>query len=204
MPTVHFPRRLPKVFNLSTPQHWLGKLHWEIKSFKRTESRNDGIFSELIAAYQATNCAITAWHMVDWIWEYCSPEEQKDLALKFKLKNPTVECFGNYLKSTSITLRVCREIATASKHHRITRGVPDPMIDTHYGFTLQRTGKPGAVRRVGRLMVMDDQQLRLARDLFDDAFEYWDHFLRNHGFKEDRFISADPRRAPRRKIRLLK
>ena len=63
---IPIPDEQPKVFRLSTPMHLLDKLRWEIAGFQRS-LRSKSIYRELHPAYHAFNCAVTAWHMTDWV-----------------------------------------------------------------------------------------------------------------------------------------
>ncbi|SRR6266851_1202949 len=58
-----------QVFALATPAHMLEKLWWEIEQLKRSLEPDDRYRISGVATYHAFNCAITSWHITDWVWE---------------------------------------------------------------------------------------------------------------------------------------
>jgi hypothetical protein len=63
------PQSPDQVFALATPAHMLAKLYWEIKQLEISlETEQKPAFAHA-SAYHAYNCAITSWHLTDWVWE---------------------------------------------------------------------------------------------------------------------------------------
>jgi hypothetical protein len=69
---IFVPEKLPpapdKVFVLASPTHVLHKLHWEISQLKKAlVSEPEKLAYTHVQAYFAFNCAVTAWHLADWV-----------------------------------------------------------------------------------------------------------------------------------------
>lgn len=196
--------RLPKVFTLSTPQHLLGKLRWEVAGFKRAEASKHRLGWHLTASYHAANCAITAWHMTDWIWQYLGEQDRRDLAEALGVTPVTLPEFQAYVRNASRALNCCRDIATGSKHMKLTRPGADPDVDAkaEWGHAAAKRGKAEPVGTPAsyttHLLVTDRQGTRPAREIFEEAFTYWDAFMLRNGLIEDRSITIRTRRVRRR------
>jgi hypothetical protein len=110
------------VFALATPQHMLAKLAWEIRQLGESLAPNDADFVwPLVPAYHAYNSAVTAWHLVDWIWCTADQKLRAQLAEKFHFDIPSSARKGLARFSDSIArdcraLHLCRIIANGSKH----------------------------------------------------------------------------------------
>jgi hypothetical protein len=78
-----------------------------------------------VPLFHAFNTAITAWHIIDWLWQYDCATRRK-LAIKFQFVfecTPTgikraLEKFQDAVVLHCDELKVCREIANGSKHMR--------------------------------------------------------------------------------------
>jgi hypothetical protein len=65
MPFIREPPKLQEVFVLSTPQHMLDKLFWEVRAFNGGADTED-LFGYRNSGFAAFNCAVTALHCADW------------------------------------------------------------------------------------------------------------------------------------------
>lgn len=191
------PPDLPKVFVLTTPQHWMRKLYWEIAGFTQAEETQGEIFGYQVLGYWAANCAITAWHMTDWVWASSSVSEQRALMEDNNFSGNTLRNFQTSIRANSRDLHYCREIANGSKHFQITRANADAEVQAQRNWSVKpavvgelRAGEPLA-QYVMELAIVDGAETKLARHVFQDAFDYWDRFLRQNGYLEDRLIGAD-------------
>jgi hypothetical protein len=186
------PKRLDHVFLLATPVHMLTKLHWEIYSLRKALSEKpEHITHTHIAAYCAFNCAVTAWHLADWVWKASSEDRRADIlrSLSVSATGCDKKDFSNFqtaLRRRRRALHVCRQLATGSKHMTVTK-YPDPNVradtrsETEYARAGEmRIGDPLVVHRY-RLVVSDKGVERAAVDVFADAFQYWEWFLREWG-----------------------
>jgi hypothetical protein len=188
-----------QVFALATPMDMLDKLFWEIEQLKRSLEPDDQYRISGVATYHAFNCAITSWHITDWVWESFGPQERQHLADRLDgdfdaaAKDALVK-FQDALRAKHRCLHICSQIATGSKHKNIRR--PDPVIKVEETWVNQsqagimRCGEPLGWHRQ-ELIIYDDEKKRRAVDVFEDSADCWDRNLRSWGFLEDRFISSD-------------
>jgi hypothetical protein len=87
-----------QVFMLATPAHMLTKLHWEIYSLRKALSEKPEHIGHTHApAYCAFNCAVTAWHLADWVWNASSEDRRADiLALLGSTAGNDRNAFGKF------------------------------------------------------------------------------------------------------------
>ena len=181
------------MFALSTPDHLLAKLRWEVSGFKRAEGRKNEFRGHLIAAYHAMNCAITAWHMADWVWMHLDEGSQRDLAAVLGLGKADLASFEAKIRADSRAINCCRDIATGSKHMKLNRKGSDPEVDAEvvWAFAPADVEMAGVDDPIGRysshLIVHDSLGARPAQEVFHEAFSYWESFLVRRGLTEDRF-----------------
>lgn len=109
-----------KTFWMKTPRSFLGKLDWDIEQLRPL----DKVLDAFPYTYQTINCAVTAWSMVDWVFDTLSATQRMALGL-----NEKVSSFKKHVQAESTALAVCREIADASKHKRVDHS-PSPTIGT--------------------------------------------------------------------------
>ena len=173
MPTITFQPTHPQIFSLTTPDHLLLKIHWEIRQLK---TRNDDIFPTL--AYHAFNCAVTIWHMADWVWEAAPEAERHHLA-------KTKGALKNSAKQQCRDVEICGAIANASKH----RGAKDGAgieVSIEVDWDASRVGE-----LVTYATIMDRGVKREASEVFLGAADYWQRKLRQRGFIEDSIYEED-------------
>jgi hypothetical protein len=151
------------------------------------------------ATYHAINCAITSWHISDWVWESYGVAERQGLIGRFNSdfdveSDKALERFQKLLRERHRPLHICWQIATGSKHKNIKKA--DPLIAVQElrvnqsQAGLMQAGQPLGLRRQ-RLVVHDGTKKVLAEKLFGMTADIWDRELRSWGFLEDRLISAD-------------
>lgn len=104
-----------KTFDLRTPKAFLDKLDWDLRKLLEMERQTSREIP-----FQAMNCALTAWHMHEWIYLF--------LPMNVATQYPTLKAFANFVKKDSDYIRCCRELADSTKHFQITR---DPHPDIH-------------------------------------------------------------------------
>lgn len=184
---IHIPEYLPKVFVLSTPMHLLAKLHWEIAEFKRSLT-SKSLHRNLLPAYHAFNCAVTAWHMTDWTWEYVRPEGQADLVSKYKLARPDLRAFQDAMARTSRAANACQEIANGSKHRNVKNKRADPHVRAGASWAELKQSRDRS-RRFGTAWEITDQLgTRPALEVFREAADFWRSVL--SPWMEDTFVEG--------------
>jgi hypothetical protein len=126
MAQVPKPSDIPNVFAMNDPQHMLTKLYWEVHQLMDAMSAWTKATSFPEPIFYASNAAITAWHISDWLWQ-SRPETREKLKAKFKFEcddkipkglHDGLRLFQDAVATDSRTLEICRSIANGSKHMR--------------------------------------------------------------------------------------
>ena len=63
------PSDIQNVLALNKPQHMLSKLLWEIFHMTNSMSVHEDNGQSPEPIIWAFNCAVTAWHITDWLWQ---------------------------------------------------------------------------------------------------------------------------------------
>jgi hypothetical protein len=198
MPPLPMPLDPPdKVFGLAAPHHMLMKLKWEIFQLRTVAAEPCKPGAEIEPGYHAFNCAVTAWHMADWVWQSASPQDRAELLSKLNIvaTGKSRKDFGAFTKALMDrhrVLHICRQIATGSKHKEVEVS-PDPEVVAEERWDIE----PARVRsRISvqittysiRLMIRDGDVSRSALELFEEAARTWDQLLREWGYLEARYV----------------
>jgi hypothetical protein len=184
-----------QVFMLATPAHMLSKLHWEIYRLRKALSEKPERLGHVHApAYCAFNCAVTAWHLADWVWKASSQVQRADILASLGATAGSGKDFVKFqtaIRNQSRALHICRQLATGSKHMTVT-DYPDPIVRAEMRWETEaaqvgemRVSDPFSPDRY-RLVVLEKGVERIALDVFGDAFKDWERFLRRWGFIEGR------------------
>jgi len=131
---IFVPEELPsapdKVFVLASPTHVLHKLHWEISQLKKAlVSEPEKLAYTHAPAYFAFNCAVTAGHLADWVWEASGSDQQAEILQRLRCgaAQASKSSFQKARMERCRATHICRQIATGSKHMTVTRH-PDPNV----------------------------------------------------------------------------
>jgi hypothetical protein len=204
MPFIRFERPEPpaKVFDLATPAHVYWKLLWELGNLKRSEADEENReHLGFDSAYHAYNFAVTAWHLVDWVWAASDGRSREHLAHYFN--GAPMAKNANLFDAIACRFRaihVCGQIANGSKHY-IAAWREDPSVEAKV-LWVQHDDDPKSDDRIRfafqrRLAIRDgDSDFRPALDVFKEAVRAWDRMLGNWGFIEDRYIGPDAEPPP--------
>src|SRR5713101_4773830 len=100
-------RAAPNAFGLQSSRDMLMKLQRDFDRLARSSEPWDHIDHGL-------NVAMTAWHLVDWVWAEIkrSPDRLGELGIQGKGKDG----FKDYVLNACPELRYCQIIATSAKH----------------------------------------------------------------------------------------
>lgn len=180
---------------LATPQHMLGKLGWEILQLRKAlaEIRDNGWDSHA-PAYHAFNCAVTAWHLVDWVWA-TAPDYACDDISRLLVHRPGLRGFKTALVRKHRALRICQQIANGSKH--MTLENPDPTVraQTLWEYVAPIADRMRAGEPLGRydchLIIWDNGVERKAIDVFEEVMRCWVDLLTGWGFIEAQLKLGD-------------
>ncbi len=156
-----------KTFDLTRPTDYLDKLEWE---FQRMMSAGEVPDREL--NYHFLNFAVTAWHMADWTFPFISNEQKESLHLTCK------QDLQSLLSRSSPHIKMCREIANASKHFKIDRS-PNPTINTSSTNIQIRDGERPCVLTFWTVSL--DGERYSIDEIASKCLLYWQCFLKSVG-----------------------
>ena len=173
-----------KTFGLESCRDLLNKLEWEEKRLKDTDEQDvEGLM------YNAFNAAVTAWHIGDWVWGDMSPEQRKALQGDWGVTLDKQGIFQTALRDKAPALNICREIATASKHVKVTQ-YPDHTIDANVsakasnvtvdGETVTVNGSPVTTTVWVIEVFVSDQPVPFQKVL-EEAISFWHEFIYHRG-----------------------
>jgi len=158
-----------QTFALENCRDLLAKLEREIDRYKTVEGRDD---DEPAAIYDlvndlkdsAFNTAVTAEQMSDWVYNDMTAEQRQKLGFK------TLLDLQLHVREKCRALYLCRHAATASKHWEVSK-FPDPEVKVEVwhddnGWTSH---------------FIDAGKATPALLVFEQAFAFWDDFIRRHG-----------------------
>jgi hypothetical protein len=166
------------VFRMLSVQDIFAKLYREKRRFEQAGSDNEGRKEQVDAAI---NFAITAWHMIDWVWH----RQEHELRKRFGVK-----CFNEFqseMRRQCPDLAVCDVIANAAKHGGVARPREDrPELVTVLVAEAIAQGQPGV--ELNAVVVDRDWSLKLsvngkAEDphaVFHRVFGFWHKFIQHH------------------------
>jgi hypothetical protein len=129
----------------------------------------------------AFNAAVTAWQLCDWVFADITPAQQD------KLNIHSIENMRSHARHHCRALHLCRQVATASKHMRVSR-FPDPnvkTITTVNAIPPPPQGPPLHVAPGWFLYFDDDGEVTEAEDVFTDAYYFWTQFIYRNKIAED-------------------
>ncbi len=167
-------QKAQKSFGLRDSRHMLEKLQWELSNLFRRQ-RHD----IRVCQYHAFNCAITAWHVTDWLWQDISSE------LKDKRQWEKCQDLQKYVREECPELNLCHQITTGSKHCLVEHK-PDPTISA--GIS------DGEGYDYGNPIIVEGDTQHQAIHVFHAAQVWFEAFLREENiFPEEPFVSkGDP------------
>jgi hypothetical protein len=170
-------RKAQKSFELRDSRDMLEKLQWELNNLFFRQR-----YDIAACQYHAFNCAVTAWHATDWLWQdiLSNPE------LKTKMSWDKCHEFQRYVRDNCPALRLCYQIATGSKHclfeHKAADSTISAVISKGEGYDL------------GNPIIVEGNTRHMADKVFNDALFWFKVFLRDWNiFPEEPFVPmGDP------------
>jgi hypothetical protein len=181
-----------QVFSLATPHHMMMKLAWEKRNLHaaiaaRKNNEEPDFKNHHAAAYFAFNFAVTAWHIVDWVWQTTDDEWRDTICKSLKCKKD-YDAFKKALMNQYRVIRICQQIANGSKHMRINKPDNSIRVDTAWARKPALAGQARAGDSLGRydfdLLIWDDGKERNAIEVFDEVFRCWEGLLSSWFFIE--------------------
>jgi|GEM_PF-3070350 len=186
----HLIQSSKQSFELQLPVQFLKKLEWDVTQLSDLEKHLD-----IRSVYQSINCAITAWHMTDWVFQFMTdgqranftparaahlPEEiarssAPDKAwrqLKDQLAKAQLNQFRRRIMKASDELRICRYVADTSKHRLLTHN-PDYELQA---TTVSWNPDGGATWQFP--LVFDGPKQHRLPELMHRAHRFWTIYIR--------------------------
>ncbi|MFS0753482.1 hypothetical protein ABC383_02135 [Noviherbaspirillum sp. 1P10PC] len=146
-----------KTFSLRRARDQLLKLEWDIAQLQTIPSHT------IEHHYQAINCAIAAWQMCDWVYA--------ELNQSMRLEFPRERKFRDHIKAQCHWLKICRELADASKHRHLTDS-PSPDIST---LTVDVYVTPSG-EEITQMFVYDGQAIYSTEQVMWGAHDFWEQY----------------------------
>jgi hypothetical protein len=175
------PESPSNVFALATPHHLLIKLHWEIKQLRLALEADRDLLSMHAPAYHAFNCAVTCWHLSDWVWESADNERRQLISSQLVAKLRGIEDFQTAIRTKHRPLYICWQIANGSKHFRLRKTDAAIKTDEVWEYRPAMAGRLQAGQPLGsyvyRLSLTDQGHRLEALDVFNDAMTIWEREL---------------------------
>jgi hypothetical protein len=194
------PRPADKAFALLHPAHVFNKLVWEFANLKAaaTKERPAELFLSNVPAYHAFNFAVTAWHLVDWVWAAIHEKDRECLKEFFGCiaMDKKAHLFDAIARKYRC-IHLCGQIANGSKHRELWPSVDDPNVKVNIVWE----GLPGRAGELRcndpivtykrRLVIRDGTADLEALEVFREVVRTWSNLLGAWGFIEDRLIGPD-------------
>jgi hypothetical protein len=92
-------------FDISSPEDFLAKLKEEQLAVEH----------DLSSARHAINAALTAWHLIDWVWAHYLKSQDR-IRMRFGSDGRDLDAFKQYLRTRCPALSTMHAICTGSKH----------------------------------------------------------------------------------------
>jgi hypothetical protein len=147
-------------FWLRDSRDLLKKLRWELENLF-CRQRHDVEACE----YLAYNCAVTAWHVSDWLFEDIPDELRRSRGWK------TLSDFQQFIRSECSALTLCWASANASKHRRVKTTAVRVSDGEGHGY--------------GNPIIVDGTQRHDASAVFWEALRWYEDFLQSEGILLD-------------------
>jgi hypothetical protein len=155
---------VPQTFAVENAQDMADKLYWEIEEY-----RNETDIQKKL--WRGFNCAVTAWHITDWLWH-----EQKGEQTLLEFQNERVrECCA---------LLTCRYIANASKHRGVARNKNDDIQVVIRATEIELGDWPQTILESQKsdhweIVIITPQDETDAHQIFHIVQQYWDTLLKS-------------------------
>lgn len=149
----------------------MNDLSFDIKSSedffnKLIEEFND-LQNDPLSSRHAINCAMTAWHLTDWIyWEFGLDK-----------KYPKLPDFQKNIKVECESLRIMQDITNGSKHYHLTRHKPiSDKTSTDYGTAFPIVFSTSFSDPYLKVLTKDSQDFVFI-DEIEKVIEFWKNYL---------------------------
>ena len=162
---------IPQTFAVENALDMSNKLMWEIEAYRDEPELTPKL-------WRAFNCAVTAWHISDWLWK-----ERRDEGLDVG----SLSRFQKTMQARSGALRLCKHIATASKHGGVDRS---PDLSIRVTIRAKNSAEELSFAEIDRsqhweITICDHSGESDAIQVFWKALEFWDAEIRTDETRRD-------------------
>jgi hypothetical protein len=181
-------RSNPRTLQFRTAADFLQKLSREITRVSDANETADVID-------HATNAAMTAWHLTDWVWHDIGRDKAADpFRLIAKIAGEPIrslEDFQRFVRKNSMDVLYCESIAVSTKHfgssgpefssqiQQRTEDTRDIQKTTALQFSFGPLGtEVRHTRTVAELVLIEDDAKRPVLKILTGAREWWSDLLR--------------------------
>jgi hypothetical protein len=154
----------------------MNKLSFEIKTSKdffiKLKQDFEDFSNDIESSRFALNCAMTAWHLTDWVYH------------EFNYENTFAKLseFQEYLKKQCDSLQIMQDICYGSKHYKLIRHVPkisetemhEGTFDSTFDFSFDTSELE---------IKMEDGRTLLFIDEIEKTINFWENFLKRQNVR---------------------
>lgn len=127
--------------------------------------------SDYTSSRKALNCAMTAWHLSDWVYHEYNYKEKEEFT--------HFPSFQKYLKELCPSLQIMHDLTNGTKHYHLARHKPS-VEDTelhHGGFSSDFSNDFDVS---GLEISMKDGSRLFFEDEMETVIEFWKKYLRDN------------------------
>lgn len=173
---VPFPDRKRQSFGISTARDLLAKIERELSAF-------EGCEHFIRAGDHAFNLCLSLWHMTDWTFADMTSDECHKAGAFLGAAFAKSPDFGVAVQKAEPALRICRVMATASKHVEVTK-FPEPTLDTMIDIYEHSAVVDGPLILKWGVNYLGESYSML--DVFKRAIAFWLKLFVAIGWRSDR------------------
>ncbi len=153
-------------FDIRTPADLLKKLHEEYQEF----------LNNPVSSRHAVNCAVTAWHLIEWVW---ASHKQKMMTLSQSIKKEAD--FKQYISLRCPEIETMQAIANGTKHFKVDKRSGGSNVKA---ARIHRGGFSQEFSREFDISLLEIELADGSTLVFDDTIktvvEFWDSFFQTH------------------------
>lgn len=171
---------LPNVFGLRTAPNLFRKLLWEREQLHRALAPEIYRYPDVGPIYVAFNCAVTAWHLVDWVWADATDTQRATLASTYGLcqfkGRKGRKGFSEALCERVPELAACHDIANGSKHFQLTQPKSSVKVEADFAVVVDPAMSGlncGEYLLTLHVWLPDRKQNMTAKVFFDKILAFW-------------------------------
>ena len=151
-------------FDIQTANDFLRKLHEEYEDFQQ----------DPLSSRHAINCALTGWHLIEWVWNDYEP--------KLKLQSSSWSSLSEFRKDIKTAhcpeMAIMEGIANGSKHvaPRNTGGIQS--TELHKGGFSRGFSRDFDISRLD--ITLADGSRVMFDDVIKEVVDFWDQFFNTY------------------------